>query len=72
MLIDIELCQRTDVDPEFAFPGQCIRQLVIQAVNSLNDQNIILFQLFEAALVFPLSGLEIKTGKFYRFTAQQC
>jgi hypothetical protein len=37
-------------------------------VDSFNDQDIILSQLFEIALIFPLSGLEVKGRQLHTLT----
>ena len=68
MLINIDIGQRTDVYLIFAFLGKCIGSLLIQSVNTLNDKNIIRSQLFEIALIFPLSGLEVKGRQLHTFT----
>ena len=71
MLINVDIGQRTDVDLVFALLGKCIGSLLIQSVDSLDDQNIVRSQLFEIALVLPLSGLEVEGRQFHPLSGQQ-
>lgn len=41
MFIDVELRQGTDINLEFIFFWQCKGQLIIQAVNAFDHQNIL-------------------------------
>jgi len=49
MFINIDIGQGADIYLVFAFLGKCIGGLLIQSVDSFNDQDIILSQLFEIA-----------------------
>ena len=68
MLINIDIGQCTDIYLVFTILGKCIRCLLIQTVDTFDHQNIIRSQLFEIALIFPLSGLEVKGRQLHTFT----
>ena len=40
MLVNVQLCQGTDIDFELAFLWKRIAQFVVQSVDSLNDQDV--------------------------------
>ena len=60
MLINVNIGQRTDIDLVFTLLGKRIGCLLIQTVDTFDNQNIIGSQLFEIALILPFSGLEVK------------
>ena len=68
MFINIDIGQGADIYLVFAFLGKCIGGLLIQSVDSFNDQDVILSQLFEIALIFPLSALEVKGRQLHTLT----
>ena len=71
MLVDIELGQGSDIDLKFALPGQTVGQLIIEAVDSLDNQNIVLSHGQVIAVVFLLSAFKIEIRKFYSLSFQQ-
>jgi len=71
VFINIQLCQRRNINLKFTFCGKCIRQLIVQTMNSLYDKNIIFFKLQGPATVFPLSRLEIERRHIYFLPCQK-
>jgi len=71
MLINIQLSQCTDVYLEFILITQIPCEFRIQAMNPLNHQQIILFQLFRSGTVLPFPGLKIKDWKIYFLSPEQ-
>ena len=63
MLVDIELCQGADVNFKFTVSRKGIGKPVVQAVDSLYDQDVPLPQLEEIPLVLPDSLFKIIVGK---------
>ena len=71
MIINIQRCQGTDINLILALVGQRVGHLVIQAVNSFDDQNIVLSKLFEIAAVLTLADLKVKGWKLDSLSGEQ-
>ena len=71
MLINIQLCQRTDINLEFILIRQSCRHFGIQTVNAFNYQHIIYPHLLWLRDVFLVSCLKIEGRKHYFFSIQQ-
>ena len=71
MLINIQLCQRTDINLEFILIRQSCCHFGIQAVNPFNYQHIVYPHLLWLRNVFLVSRLKIKSRKHYFFSIQQ-
>ena len=71
MLINVQLCQCTDIDLKLTLFWKGITQFVIEPVDTLNDQDIIFSKLKLVSPVFPASGLEIKCRKIHGFSRKK-
>ena len=71
MLINVQLCQCTDIDLKLTLFWKGITQFVIEPVDTLNDQDIIFSKLKLVSPVFPASGLEIKCRKIHGFSRKE-
>ena len=71
MLVDIELSQGADIDPEFLLLRKGIGQPVVQAVDSLNHENILRSQLQEISPIFSLPTDKIVAGQFYHLAGEK-
>ena len=71
MRIDIELCERTDVNPEFLFLRNKVAQFLIQPVDSLKHENIPGGKPQQVAPVILSALREIVPGKFNLLSMQQ-
>ena len=69
MLINVQLCQRTDINLKLTLFWKGITQFVIKPVNAFDDQDIIFSKLVSS--VFPASGLEIKCRKIHSFSRKE-
>ena len=70
MLIHIQLGQGANVDLKFTVLRKFLGHRVIQAVDALDDENILLSKLQHFAFVFPLTGLKVKPWKFDGLTGE--
>ena len=71
MFVDVELGQRADVYLEFTVGRKGVGEPVIQAVDSLYNQNISLPQLKEVSLILPDSLFKVIVGKLHPPSFQQ-
>ena len=71
MLVYIELRQCADIDLELAGIVEHLRELGIQAVDPLDDEDIVLSQLFRGPRIPPLPGLEVKNRQIDFFSLQE-
>ena len=73
MLINIQLCQCTDIDLEFIFisADSCVK-LRIQAVNSFDHQNILLSKLHIMSVYIPVCPVsKLNVGSTTSFSCKQ-
>ena len=66
MLIDIELCQGADVTFKFAVSRKGVGKPVVQAVDSLYNQDVSLPQLEEIPLILSDSLFKVIVGKLHQ------
>ena len=71
MLIDGELSQRGDVDLVLVLLGNRVGELVIQAMNTLDDHNVIACKLHIVTTILSLLGLEVEDRKFDTLAMQE-
>ena len=71
MVIDIQLGQRADIDTELLVRRQRIGHLLIQAVDALDDQDIILAQGEIIAFVLPPAGDKIEPRNLHLLPVQK-
>ena len=71
MLVDIQLCQRTDVNLELVLSRQRIGKLLIETVDSFDDQYIIRSQGQKISVIFPLSLHKIILRHLHCFSCQK-
>ena len=64
MFVDIQLCQRTDIDLEFAFFQEGMTQFVIKSMDSLDNEDILFPKLKEISPVFPVACHKVKYRQF--------
>ena len=68
MVIDIQRSQAADVDFVFALFRQRIGKLIVQAVDALDDKNILRSQGQIVAVVFTDALFEVELWDFHRLT----
>ena len=71
MLVNIQLGQGAYVDLKLALPGKAVGQLVIEAVDTLNHQNILLSQSQIVPFILPCACKKIKPGKLHGLSLQK-
>ena len=71
MLINVKLCQCTDINFKLILICQCFCQLWIQAVNAFNNQNIVFSKFQWTSYKFFMSLHKIKIWNYHFFSIQQ-
>ena len=72
MFIDVELRQGTDINLEFIFFWQCKGQLIIQAVNAFDHQNILFSKFCLFFTVHAFAAHKIKNRQMHALSCKQC
>ena len=71
MVVNIQGGQAADIDAILALFGKGVGEGVIQAVNPLDDQNILLTQGQRFTVIFPGAFLEVIGGHLYGLALEQ-
>ena len=71
VVIEVQNCQRTDIDAEFFVVRDSLRQLRIQGVDPFDHNRLILFRPRDARPVSLGAGNKIKDRHIHRFSVQQ-
>ena len=71
MLVDIQARQRTNVNLKLILIRNGFSGKRIKAVNSFNDQNVVLIHTKLTAIIFSLANLEIKFRKLHFLAIEQ-